>query len=165
MERLQNILVEELMLSLGIDVYYYFYTQSGKVKSHDVSRILYTLTMDYLNRPDVVRILLKHGADPNYIPYGGWTCLHDATECNYVETAHLLIQYGANMYAKSYGGEMCSLYANVSNQMMDVYLYHGCTWSLMCEYSKTKLSLVALVQILPTDIVRILKTFLFNLSK
>jgi len=56
---------------------------------------------------EVTRYLLEQGADRvKASNYGGWTPLHDAVLNNQLETAKLLMVYGADLNAKTYDGRL-----------------------------------------------------------
>jgi ankyrin repeat protein len=51
--------------------------------------------------PEIVDLLLKHGAQPNAVQAGGFTALFSATAANRKDLAELLLAYGANAHLKS----------------------------------------------------------------
>lgn len=57
-------------------------------------------------RPELVRVLLGGGADPNLQTSNGWTALHLAVGCNAPQsTLRLLIAHGADIEAKDAEGK------------------------------------------------------------
>ena len=59
----------------------------------------------------VVRVLLKHGADPSAQDCYGWTPLHRAANRGREGVVRALLEYGADMSAESDGGETASQHA------------------------------------------------------
>jgi ankyrin repeat protein len=55
----------------------------------------------YMNRPDVARLLLERGADPNARDKAGLTALHLAVGCGWVECARALLGGGADANART----------------------------------------------------------------
>ena len=53
---------------------------------------------------DIVRRLLKHGADPNICDNAHSSPLHEASSRGFLEVAHLLLSYGAKVDEKNDGG-------------------------------------------------------------
>ena len=50
----------------------------------------------FLGGPEVVKVLLEHGADPNQRQQGGFVPLHEAAHSDDVEMARLLLAHGAD---------------------------------------------------------------------
>ncbi len=63
---------------------------------------------------DLVKYLIKHGADPNMQNKYGCTALHYAVRYNFEEIIKYLIKYGANPYIKNNKGETCDSFINFS---------------------------------------------------
>ncbi|RSM12328.1 hypothetical protein CEP52_002549 [Fusarium oligoseptatum] len=91
----------------------------------------------YYKQPEVVRLLLEHGADVDQKnkdidwrrPMGGVTALHAAAEIGSEVMARLLIKAGADVRATD-GDGMTALYKAVSNgcaslAIVDLLLAHG----------------------------------------
>jgi len=57
----------------------------------------------YLNRQDVVRVLLERGADPNARDNAGLTALHLAAGNGWVDCARALLEAGADANARTNG--------------------------------------------------------------
>ena len=76
---------------------------------------------------DIVRRLLKHGADPNICSNGPSTPLHQASDFGILEVAHLLLSYGAKVDEKDYRGRTpFQLAASRGNdEMKKLLLEHG----------------------------------------
>jgi cytohesin len=68
----------------------------------DGSTLLYLAAS--MGDDEIVRILLKDGADPSARCIGGFTALHAAAESGTAETAMELIANGANINAKDQSG-------------------------------------------------------------
>ncbi|XP_063717712.1 ankyrin repeat domain-containing protein 49-like [Symsagittifera roscoffensis] len=56
----------------------------------------------YNGHTEVMRVLLKHGADPNAPTLDGWTPLHSACCWGKVEAASILLKAGSRVNARSY---------------------------------------------------------------
>ena len=76
---------------------------------------------------DIVRRLLKHGADPNICSNGPSSPLHQASDFGILEVAQLLLSYGAKVDEKDYGGRTpFQLAASRGNdEMKKLLLEHG----------------------------------------
>ena len=60
--------------------------------------------------PEIVRILVTKGADPNAPTKFGWTPLHDAANQGEVETVRILLEFGAKVDAKRAGDKTTPLH-------------------------------------------------------
>ena len=67
-------------------------------------------------RPELVKLLLGHGADPNARQEGGFTPLHAAARNGDVEAIRTLLFYGADADVQSYEGKYPLNYAQESRK-------------------------------------------------
>jgi len=56
------------------------------------------------NHPEVVELLLEHGANPNVRDYDGYTPLHYAVEGCHVDVARVLLDHGADPTIRNNNG-------------------------------------------------------------
>ncbi|GBO54087.1 hypothetical protein APA_2035 [Pseudanabaena sp. lw0831] len=72
-----------------------------------------------LNHPDVVKLLLENGANPNHNVLGA-TPLHHAAYYGYQKIVSLLIEHGADINAKSLSDKKTPLAIAIQNKHLDV---------------------------------------------
>jgi hypothetical protein len=56
--------------------------------------------------PELAEALILHGANVNAQDFMGNTALHFSVRAGYIETAHILVQNGADIFARDENGEM-----------------------------------------------------------
>jgi len=65
----------------------------------------------YTATPELIRLLLKHGADPNVQDDRGVTSLHEAVRRNKVDAVKVLLQHGADPAIRDSEGKTPTDYA------------------------------------------------------
>lgn len=110
-----QLLIDADIISLGYALYYV--VEKHPIQRMEIARMLLlkgasmevrldpgyktVLSQNSLfNDPELTRLLLQNGANPNSVNWQGRTALHIAVLCDNHETAMLLVRYGANVYHK-----------------------------------------------------------------
>ena len=92
-----------------------------------------------MNHPDVVLLLLEHGASVDSCAHPLSTPLHIACCEGYQETAELLMSFGADVNAKDVRGETC-LMSTENNGLINSLLENGASVNEVSEEGKTALT-------------------------
>lgn len=71
----------------------------------DQAELFAALETSILRRDhSLVEVMLRFGADPNYIPIDAWPALHTAVECRQHEIIKVLVGHGANVNIRDQSG-------------------------------------------------------------
>lgn len=91
--------------------------------------------------PQLVQVMLAHGADNKATDTKKQTALHDAASCNHLEVAQLLLQHGANVNAQDISGCTPLMQAAMLDHtdMTRLLLQHGANASAENERGDTAL--------------------------
>lgn len=84
-----------------------------------------------MQRPELTRLLLETGADPNALDVNDQTPLHHAAWANQPAIVSSLLQYGANWNLKDAGGRTPADWAAIKHAQsaLDVLAAYGASWS------------------------------------
>lgn len=93
--------------------------------------------MDGVRSPAVIRLLLRHGANPNVEDSDGWSILGVAAMCDYLAMAETLLDGGADPNIHSDGRFGGPLHLAKSAEMQELLILHGANPELRNARGKT----------------------------
>lgn len=149
-----------------------------KVDRHTAERLPPLLYAAYGGNPEVIRILLDHGASVNYVDRRGRTAIHIAASKGHYEACEVLIEYGVRVFAIDMQGNTPLHLAAIGNHyaVVDYLAYKGqelsrtiCSDKVKCVKDGNFLSLVERIfkelptmKLKPSDTIRFDKQWLHD---
>ena len=130
-----------------VDEYFNVYPYRIKMKNNKGETVLMSASDQTLCSDEIVKILLKHKADPNIQNYDGWTSLMQTILCKgTVENVELLLENGANVNVQNNGGMtalMLTIQLNFTNALLivDLLLKYGANVNMRNNGGMTALML------------------------